>query len=118
MAAPEVKVRLLAYSVEANLKNNHSAALKELLYIMEDIGRQLITYNHYFTDTLQKIQKGKFSYAINQLVNSSKFSFRDKHARLQDLIDPTTLTAKMSTQVEQDIDKFLADQALDTQTAY
>ena len=90
----------------------------ELSCIREDMKRQPITYNHYFTDTLQKIQRDKFNYEIKQLVASAKEEVHTRHEGSQLWINPSTLSNGINARIEQDMDKFSADQALDTQTAY
>jgi hypothetical protein len=118
VAAPEVKARLLAHSVQGALKDARMEAMQELQKIVEDMKRQPITYNHYFTDTIQNIQRDKFNHSMNQLVNDSKTRTNVTGMGYRDLVDPNILLAKQVERNEPDMDRFSADQALDVQEAY
>jgi hypothetical protein len=118
VAAPEVMTRLLAHTVDGALREARNKALQELAHILDDLKRQPITYNHYFTDTLQKIQRDKINDAMKKLLDDSKTDVNVNHIGRQTYIDPKILATKMNSHIEQDMDKFAAEQALDTQTAY
>jgi hypothetical protein len=68
--------------------------------------------------TLQKIQGENFNHAMHQLVDESKTNIVVQSLGYQTWVDPKILTNKMDTYIEQDMDKFSANQALDTQAAY
>jgi GTPase SAR1 family protein len=51
--------RLWSSKIQDILKSRNSAALKELRQIMEDISGYPINYNHYYTDTIQKVRESR-----------------------------------------------------------
>jgi hypothetical protein len=125
VAAPEVKMRLLAHTVDGALKDARQKAMIELAKIVGDLKRQPITYNHYFTDTVQKMHHSKIKHAMTRAIDESTKQVGPMHAGfgvptsdMHKVVDPELLSMNMTAHVEQDMTKYAADQALDTQTAY
>jgi hypothetical protein len=64
------------------------------------------------------MQRDKLNYSMNRLVKDSTSRICVQSQGYKDLIDPDVLLAKQNARIEQDMDKFSADQALDTEAAY
>ncbi|KAK3065134.1 hypothetical protein LTS18_009119 [Coniosporium uncinatum] len=56
VAVQEIESRIQTLTALPQLERNHRAALDELKHTVEDTQRHPITYNHYFSDILQKRQ--------------------------------------------------------------
>ncbi|RDI85785.1 hypothetical protein Vi05172_g4091 [Venturia inaequalis] len=124
IATPDVKARLENKTVLPKLKSAHDAALNELRLIGEDKKKHAITYNHYFTDTFQKIQQERYSSQIMKLTQQATVSVQKKTwlagPGFEDktYIDPEALQQGLKRTIEQDMTKFSAEQALDAHEAY
>jgi hypothetical protein len=119
VTSPDVKANLLSMIVDPSLHNAHQNALNELEKIDEDKKRHPITYNHYFTTTLQKMQRKRYKTQLKAAadgatvtINAGGVSSTGRY------IDPNKLHTSMDRQIELDMDKFSAEQALDAQAAY
>jgi hypothetical protein len=124
--APELKSRVLDLTVLPALAAAREAAFEELKKIEEDKQRHPITYNHYFTDTLQKSQQDsqeKDLHRIKRLAEESKvagtFTGGFGTPPLA-AISFDTFYEKLgkSTATEKNMDKYSAKQALESHTAY
>ena len=111
VAAPEVKARLKVHTIDDILRETHNMAVEELSKIVEDMKRPPMTYNHYFTDTLQKLQSDKVNCHFEDLDAQKNIFNGIAYIRL------STINAKKNN-IEQDMEKVAANQALDTQAAY
>ncbi|OAL71777.1 hypothetical protein A7D00_3807 [Trichophyton violaceum] len=70
-ATPELMSRIMNMTVVPALEAAREAALNELERIDEDMKRHPITYNHYFTDTLQKIRTRHWATEVRKIANKS-----------------------------------------------
>ncbi|KAL8717039.1 MAG: hypothetical protein Q9225_005685 [Loekoesia sp. 1 TL-2023] len=120
----EVRERLWDFKVEPALKASLSSSRQELRRILEDKERHPITYNHYFTTTIQKLRQQKLGAEISNLADRSKSMVQVKSYapgsgyREQEYIDPLLLEMKLGTFVEHDMDRFAAEEILDQQSAF
>jgi hypothetical protein len=57
VGTPEIKDKLAILTVLPFLKHTHSEAVREFGHVFDDKARYPITYNHYFSDNIQKIQQ-------------------------------------------------------------
>ncbi|KAJ4356211.1 uncharacterized protein N0V89_004241 [Didymosphaeria variabile] len=118
-AAPgEFLPRITALSVDAALKSSLAAAKDELAKLIKDKARHPMTYNHYFTTTLQKQRQRKhqkIGKKAAEAITENKLMF---DGSFQTLIKPDDLGEAMSTAIEQDMDRFSAGEALDYERAY
>ncbi|KAF2830154.1 hypothetical protein CC86DRAFT_286067 [Ophiobolus disseminans] len=119
-APADIKARLADYCVEKALNNALVAAKVELEKIVEDKQRNLMTYNHYFTTTIQKQRKSKLAQVLSGFAHSAKVSWTKDgdENKAETFIDPAKLDADLHNGIEQNMDKFSAEDALDTQIAY
>ncbi|KAJ9655214.1 hypothetical protein H2201_008851 [Coniosporium apollinis] len=124
VTTPEVWSRLLSLRVEGALSSALASSRAELGRIIEDKLRHPITYNHYYTTTVQKIRQKKYSGDLMRLTGSARIKVHEKNFlpgpgySTTGYIDPQKLEVNMKDQIEQDMDKFSAEEALDCQTAY
>lgn len=76
----EVKERLRIHVVQPNLKSNQVSALQEFTQIMSDKARHAITYNHYFSDTLQKLQQQRRAKLMIRSSEAAKIFVNERQA--------------------------------------
>tara|TARA_R110002003_G_scaffold9_18_gene536 strand:+ start:1543 stop:2349 length:807 start_codon:yes stop_codon:yes gene_type:complete len=118
-APADIKTRLTDYCVEKALADALAAAKTELGKIVADKERNLMTYNHYFTSKIQDQRKSKFAQILSGVAKAAQVSrFGIESNTTEVLIDPAKLESDMHSGIEQNMDKFSAEDALDTQIAY
>jgi hypothetical protein len=80
------------------------------------------TYNHYFTDTIQKIRQRKHQKLIKDAEKASEVSVEtfnpNRTTTMKPYVDPAKLQEAMTNSIERDMDTFSSAEALDTQRAY
>ena len=124
LATPEVETKLLSLTVLPALKAAQKAALNELELLIEDKKRHPITYNHYFTDTLQRLQDARrmdkiTEIAKNATVNVSQKSFSPGPGYENiDYINPDKFNKAIQSSMSRNMDEVAAEQALDAHDAY
>lgn len=109
----EVEARLQAVFVEAALRDARAQAVAELQKILTDKSGQLITYNHYYTSTIQKARHNKQTKTFKKLIEQSK-----TNTGFGDTVNPMTLTKLIDGRLELDMDRFSSEEALDCMIAY
>ncbi|OAX78078.1 hypothetical protein ACJ72_07618 [Emergomyces africanus] len=123
-AAPEIKKGVLHLTVLPTLNQAEQKALNELKSIENDKNGQPITYNHYFTDTWQKIQQERSTRNIEEQAKEATVTISPQtwsggpDFEKKQYIDPTTFNRKLRQVTERDMDKFCAEQALDAHDAF
>lgn len=118
-AAPEIESRLVGLCVDAALESSLQASRGELAKIIADKARPPMTYNHYYTTTVQKQRRNKYASVLAAVTDTLTMAGkRSINEHGQALIEPQMLRERMGTQVVQDMDKFSAEEALDSQSAY
>jgi hypothetical protein len=124
MGAPEVREKLSTLTVLPFLKQTHLAAIRELERILEDKSRHPITYNHYFTDTIQKSQQERYTGHLMEKTRESRVRVTQKTFlggsgfEEKEYIDPSALEQGFQRTIEQNMSKFAAEQALDAHEAF
>ncbi|EGD94406.1 hypothetical protein TESG_01924 [Trichophyton tonsurans CBS 112818] len=123
-ATPELMSRIVNMTVAPALQAAREAALDELERIDEDRKRHPITYNQYFTDTLQKIRTRHWVTEVRKIANKSTVKVSEKTIasgpgyQTKEYIEPDKFLSSIDSNVEKNMDKFAAEQALDTLDAY
>ncbi|KAF2499712.1 Dynamin family protein [Lophium mytilinum] len=123
-AAPEIVTRLLELRIEGALESSLRTSKEELRKIIADKAGHPMTYNHYYTTTIQKMRQDKYSRALMRMTDDAKVTVDKKTWAAgsgytsQTYIDPQILRNKIDGSIEQDMDKFSAEEALDSQIAY
>lgn len=123
-ASSDIVARLSSLKVECALKNRVDASIQELHRIIEDKKRHPITYNHYYTTTIQKIKSKKYNAAVTRATDAAKVNVYEKtHAagpgyREVEYINPSMFQASLDKSFEQDMDRYSAEEAFDCQIAY
>ncbi|KAF9729907.1 dynamin family protein [Paraphaeosphaeria minitans] len=122
VAAPEIKKKIAALTILPRLKDAHMEAMADLDRILEDKARHPITYNHYFTDNIQKLQKERLTkHLVNNTQKTKVKAVQDTfgHTTIEkDYIDPFYLKCSIGKSIEQDMSKFATEQALDAHDAF
>ena len=118
-APPEFQSRLASLSVDAALREALEKCKVELRQIIKDKSRHPMTYNHYFTTTLQKMRQRK-QQKINEKAQEEANGGRviDRHGDTYDTLNTTELLKALNDSIELDMDRFSAQEALDYQRAY
>ncbi|KAI1905785.1 hypothetical protein LOZ65_006927, partial [Ophidiomyces ophidiicola] len=122
--APEIKQRLFDFAVAPVMKSIHQAALDELRKVEQDKNRHPITYNHYFTDSLQKANQESYTAGIQTLAKKATIDVDEKTwtsgkgYETKGYVDPIILNGILPQAVKQDMDKFSAEQAVNARNAY
>lgn len=57
--------------VEKSVQENNKRALDELNVLLEDEARQPITYNHYYTDNIQKARNDQSKHRIQESMHNA-----------------------------------------------
>lgn len=115
----DIRTRLADYCVDAALDQALENAKNELEKITEDKDRNLMTYNHYFTTKIQEQRKDKFAQILSKAAGAAHVSWvKEETGQTEHYIDPHKLDLDMHAGIEQNMDKFSAEDALDTQIAY
>lgn len=117
-APAELKGRLIAFTVDAALAKSLNDAKEEFQKILKDKARHPSTYNHYFTTTIQKLRQEKHRTLAKTVGEVSQVPVCVQSVGYQNKIDPVKLEDAMSNAIEQDMDVFSSQEALDTQRAY
>lgn len=123
-APADIKPRLNDFCVVDALSAALARAKSELHHIIADKNRNLLTYNNFFTQTIQSQRKSKMAEILAGVADAAKVSWTkeddgdDKKVKLETYIDPAKLNKTLHAGIEQTMDKFSAEDALDTQLAY
>ena len=111
--------RLAALTVDTNLNAALKASREELGRLLDDKARHPMTYNHYFTTTIQKHRHGKYKIlAANARAAATKTWTAGKDKRETALLDPDEFQKHMASSIEQDMGKFSSEEALINQRVY
>ncbi|KAF2798534.1 hypothetical protein K505DRAFT_371665 [Melanomma pulvis-pyrius CBS 109.77] len=116
-APDEFQGRLAGLSVDAALTQALTTCKDELRKIIADKRRHPMTYNHYFTTTLQKQRQRKRQKITKDATEKSKMQMHYSGS-YHTHYDPITLESAMANAFEQNMDKFSSEEALDNQRAY
>lgn len=118
-APADIKSRLTDLCVDSALDNALAAAKEELKKIIDDKGRHPMTYNHYFTSKIQDQRKSKYAQVLSAVADLAKVSWKKEDTGVEETyIAPEKLNSSLENGIEQDMDKFSAEDALDSQIAY
>jgi hypothetical protein len=96
---------------------NFRAAQEELQKICDDEKIQPITYNHYYTDTIQKARYAKLRDFLRQALGRMRSS-EDKHHKGESYADYAKLLASIDNQPIPDMDQISCEKAMEELDAY
>ncbi|KAH1353397.1 hypothetical protein KXV31_002325 [Aspergillus fumigatus] len=96
---------------------NFRAAQEELQKICDDEKLQPITYNHYYTDTIQKARYAKLRDFLRQVLGRMRSS-EDKHHKGESYADYAKLLASIDNQPIPDMDQVSCEKAMEELDAY
>jgi hypothetical protein len=138
VAPAEFLPRIKGLSVDTALKNSMLAAQDEMKKVLTDKARHPMTYNRelithliycfmfthnpcldYFTTTVQKIRQRKHQKMTKDATTATTTRYYDHSAQQnKDKCEPLALEKAMNDAIEQDMDTFSSQEALDNQRAY
>ncbi|CAI6342332.1 unnamed protein product [Periconia digitata] len=105
-------------SVDAALKNALEECKNELRKIVEDKPRDPMTYNHYYTTTIQKMRQEKHRSIGKRARHESETEYRQTNGGPVTLLNPDKMEKCFEDALEKNMDKFSSQEALDNQRAY
>ena len=120
-APTDMRERLWAARIESVLHQSLDASRQELKKVLVDKERHAITYNHYFTTTIQKMRQAELKDQLMRVTNNAKVNAKVDYGdgwQQAPIISSKALVAAMDHHIEQDMDVFTANQVLDSETAY
>ncbi|OCL01429.1 hypothetical protein AOQ84DRAFT_306727 [Glonium stellatum] len=117
-APPEIESRLVGLRVEVALESSLRASREELAKIIADKARPPMTYNHYYTTTVQKQRQKKYAGILSTITDTLGITKGCSTEPIGKLVEPHALKEQMESQIVLDMDKFSAEEALDSQAAY
>ncbi|KAH7056881.1 P-loop containing nucleoside triphosphate hydrolase protein [Macrophomina phaseolina] len=111
----DVAERMLKQRVLPSLAKNQKNAALEVNRLLEDKSRAPMTYNHYFTDTVQKLRNEKILARARRVVEINAYTTISQQTRKSaKVVDAEQImTALTSELVEPDMDRFTAEDTLD-----
>ncbi|KAF2654105.1 dynamin family protein-like protein [Lophiostoma macrostomum CBS 122681] len=111
-APAEFRTRLATLTINANLAKALEGCNKELKQILEDKTRPPMTYNHYFTTIIQQQRQRKQNTLHEKAMDEAVYEEGES------LLDRETMERLLADSIEQNMDKFSSQEALNTQRAY
>ncbi|KAG8527769.1 uncharacterized protein KY384_007923 [Bacidia gigantensis] len=104
----DVKTVFWSSHVEDSLHRRHTNAYKELQKLIDDIKEHPINYNHYFTDTINKLHKDRCKGSITETIQNA-YEVADG-----DQIDTDQLTNDIMPEVDPNMKNVSCNAALDS----
>jgi hypothetical protein len=102
-----------------SLDRDAKAGRNELGKLLEDEKQQPITYNHYYTDNIQKSRQEFLRKSIEKSMTEAKeYERKGKHYINDDVVDSHKLLAALQRQINVDMDKQACEEALTGLDAY
>ncbi|KAK4952894.1 hypothetical protein LTR66_013701 [Elasticomyces elasticus] len=122
LGSPEVSRQIKIYKVKPALERRRKRAHAELANIIDDKQRHPITYNHYYTTTIQKLRNKKNAETMEKLTKKlgrAVYTKTNNVVHAVTYVDPAALIRNVADgALELDMDKFSAQEALDCGTSY
>jgi hypothetical protein len=102
LGTSDVREKLSTSLILPLLKRAHADAISELERIMDDKSHHPITYNHYFTDTVQQIQQSRYTTLAQQsTVEVSAKTFAEGPGyENKEYIDPVTFSRGLKRTIQ------------------
>ena len=125
VATKDIAAKLSTLKIDDALKASLQASKAELFKVIKDKAGHPSTYNHYYTTTIQKLRKRKYTEALCQAsekpqtgISSIGFAKYANKSESSNHIDPNELEKNVEVTMELNMDKFSAEEALDSEIAY
>ncbi|KAF8246412.1 hypothetical protein K440DRAFT_645130 [Wilcoxina mikolae CBS 423.85] len=113
LAPADVIEDLFSLHISNQMEKRLEFAAKELEGLLEDRRRQCITYNHYFTDELQKIREKRLKDRYESVVDAALGGSPEKLLSKSQLMH-----ALFSPRREPDMDNYACEEVLDCMLAF
>jgi hypothetical protein len=111
----EVSEALLKYCINEAMKNRLAAAQEELEKLFADRRKYPKTYNHYFTDTVQKSRKEAFKAKFTEIGEQYGYS-ADQYNTAASVVPK--IIDSFAEKMEVDMEKYACEQVLRNMLAY
>lgn len=119
IATPDVYTKIYTNIIEPELKKRTDRAHHELSQIIKDKNGDPITYNHYYTTTVQKMRAKKQERKVKDFINQNGSPQSGYPSGTRMTFDTASLIEAMNdTAIEQNMDTFTAQDALICHMAY
>jgi GTPase SAR1 family protein len=118
----DISANLQTASINDSLKERFEASQVEFKKILADRRRHPMTYNHYYTTTVQRLRRERDSSdlksCLKKATNAERVYTRDGTWTNTSKVDPEKMISEYHGQVEQDMDKHSCRDALDSLRAF
>jgi len=107
--------------VTLSLRKNAQAGKAELALLLRDEQQQPITYNHYYTDNIQRARQDSTKSAIEKVMADANAVCRGPDGKLHnsnDSVDGEKLLAALQQKINVDMDNQACEEALAGLDAY
>ncbi|OMP88536.1 Interferon-induced GTP-binding protein MxB [Diplodia seriata] len=113
---PEVAERVSKWKIPSSVASQKDNAIAELDRIVKDNRGAPMTYNHYYTDMIQKLRHQKLMARAKSITDSTSYHIKGSTVdSIVRVVNPETWLDTLNKQsIEQDMDKFTAEEALDS----
>lgn len=118
VAAADVSQRLQQLKVDGALDQRYEAAQQELAKLIEDKQRHPITYDPSYSTNVKESRERKSNAKIQTLLDQAMVNSTDGDGNSQATVNRAALSNKLKEVVEPDMEKAIAEDALDSQLAY
>ncbi|KAF2036299.1 hypothetical protein EK21DRAFT_106400 [Setomelanomma holmii] len=118
VAPAEFKKPLEELVVSAVLEDTLKDAKVELKKLLEDKARNPSTYNHYYTDNIQKRRKEKLDAANEKAKRAANIKTRRDDGTYKTTFDKDIFYKELEKTVQRDMEIFAAEETLESSRAY
>ena len=113
VAPEDVRDRIWEFKVEPALNNALAAGTEELGKILNDKKCHPSAYNHYYTTTIQKNRHKNLEKVVSSVTTAATMKVQEFQ-----YISPVKVRSEMDKAIIKDMDRFSAQEVLDSQQAY
>lgn len=114
---PDIASRLQSLQLEEALHARRHAAMRELCFLIKDKQRAPMTYDPLYTAGVQRTWGMKTRARLRALIDEAKVQVNFPDGS-QDLANPEVLMREVQDLQEPDMEKYSAEDALDSQLPY
>jgi hypothetical protein len=108
----------IRYSIDAVLQNNLKNAMDELESLLDDERRHPITYNHYYTDNIQKSRQQRLHKSVEKAIQGAMDDNGGKLHVSNTSFDHEKLFDSLNNRIIVDMDEQACSEALEDLEAY
>jgi hypothetical protein len=114
----ETFLALFNHWIDSNTSERFKKANQRLDHLLVDREKRPITYNHYYTETLQDLRRERLIEVLRCKIQSFMGTSSNSFTAYSQTFDITKLATSLSIQQESDMDGFACSELLDSMQAY